>query len=167
MSEVSTARVSSLIVSFLACTLLACQLPRDADGTLDRIRRERIARIGIAEAPPWSSVAIGTVNGVEPALVTEMLRRLGASPRWVRGGESDLLRDLRKRRLDLVIGGLTDSAPWSKEVAFTTPFYTDTARDLKHVLAVAPGENAWLVHVERYLRSAEPTVPQLLRVTRP
>ena len=31
------------------------------------------------------------------------------------------------------------------------------------VLAASPGENAWLVHVERFLRARRPTIPTLLR----
>jgi hypothetical protein len=33
----------------------------------------------------------------------------------------------------------------------------------KHVLAVAPGENAWLVRVERLLHAQESHVPAMLR----
>jgi polar amino acid transport system substrate-binding protein len=52
----------------------------------------------------------------------------------VRGSESALLEALREREVDLVIGGLTAQLPWSSEVAFTRPYYTDTL-----VLGAAPG----------------------------
>ena len=68
---------------------------------------------------------------------------------WVRGPAPKLMLALRDRQLDLVIGGLTSHLPWKQEVAFTRPYYRDHEQ---HVLAAPPGENAWLVVVERYLR---------------
>src|SRR3954449_271536 len=62
------------LATVLLVLLVACDLPRDPDDTLDRIRRDHVARIGIADAPPWTSVAGGTPTGVEPTLVAEMLR---------------------------------------------------------------------------------------------
>jgi len=145
-----------------ACSILlaACSLPRDSDGTLDRIRGGSV-RVGVAENPPWvhsvgDSVRIDSVSGIEAAIAVELARRVGAKPEWHRGSESELLHALHERELDLVIGGLTSTSPWTKEVAFTKPYYS--AEDGKHVLAVAPGENAWLVEVERYLRERGPAV---------
>jgi polar amino acid transport system substrate-binding protein len=149
-------------------TFVSCDLPRDADNTLDRVRAEHVARVGVAEAPPWVvNASAANPSGVEPALVIDMLRQMGAAPRWVRGGEGELLRALEEREVDLVIGGLTESMPWRKEVAFTRPFYTDSIHEQKHVMAVAPGENAWLVYVERFLMDRESTVALLLRADRP
>jgi hypothetical protein len=40
-------------------------------------------------------------------------------------------------------------------VALTRPYYTDTTRGIRYVLATSPGENAWLVHVERFLAARQ------------
>jgi hypothetical protein len=35
--------------------------------------------------------------------------------------------------------------------------------EAEHVVATIPGENAWLVHIERFLREHESVIPGLLR----
>lgn len=156
-------RRAALGAPLAACSLLlaACSLPRDSGGTLDRVRGGGALRVGIAENPPWvhsagDSARIDSVGGIETVIATELARRVGAKPEWHRGSESELLHALHERDLDLVVGGLTSATPWAKEVAFTKPYYT--AEDGKHVLAVAPGENAWLVEVERFLRERGPAI---------
>ena len=104
----------------------ACDLPRDANGTLARVRQGTM-RVGVVEHRPWTTLFPGGgAGGIEGALVAELARELGAKIEWVRGSESQLLEALRMRELDIVIGGLTDASPWAQHVAFTKPFYTDT-----------------------------------------
>jgi ABC-type amino acid transport substrate-binding protein len=137
-----------------AALLQGCDLPRDAEGTLPRLRGGEL-RVGVAEHPPWTTIVDGRVDGVEPRLVAELARELGARTAWRRGSESELLESLHARRLDLVIGGLTDDSPWRGKVAFTTPYFTDTVADRRHVFALSPGENAWQMRVERFLDSRQ------------
>jgi polar amino acid transport system substrate-binding protein len=145
------------IVLFIAtASITACGLPRDADGTLDRVRNGTL-RVGVAVDTPWVTDSGGAAGGVEGWLAAEIARGLRARPVWVRGPHPRLLTELSERRLDLVVGGLEDSSPWSTEVALTKPYFET------HVLAVPLGENAWLVHVERELRSREPQVAARLR----
>jgi len=44
-------------------------------------------------------------------------------------------------------------------VGFTRPYFTERR---KHVLAVPPGENAWLMLVDRTLRAQEAAVGPLI-----
>jgi polar amino acid transport system substrate-binding protein len=139
------------------CCLAAiwsCDLPRDADHTLDRVRGGEL-RVGVSEHPPWTTLHDQRVEGIEPRLVAELARGLGARPVWRRGAESELLEALHKRELDIVVGGLTDDSPWKGQVALTRPHFTDTLAGRAHVFAVSPGENAFLVHVERFLEPRE------------
>jgi polar amino acid transport system substrate-binding protein len=116
------------------------------------------------------------VGGVEAQLVLSLARELGARVEWVRAPEARLLESLHDRGVDLVLAGLTADTPWAKKVALTRPYYTDTAafgavpgaarpepREERHVLAAPPGENAWLVRVERALHAREREVPAMLR----
>jgi polar amino acid transport system substrate-binding protein len=104
----------------------ACDLPRDPNGTLARVRGGTM-RVGVFERRPWTTLpANGGAGGLEGALVAELARELGARIEWVRATESQLLEALKMRDLDIVIGGLTDDSPWAQHVAFTRPFYTDT-----------------------------------------
>jgi ABC-type amino acid transport substrate-binding protein len=130
--------------------LSSCELPRDADHTLDRVRGGEL-RVGVADHPPWVTIGDERMDGIEPRLVADLARGLGARPVWRRGAESELLDALQRRELDIVVGGLTNDSPWKGRVAFTRPHFTDTVTGRAHVLAVSPGENAFLVHVERFL----------------
>jgi polar amino acid transport system substrate-binding protein len=221
----------------LLAAVTACGLPRDAEGTMDRVRGGTI-RVGMVVDTPWVTDSAGGAGGVEAALVGEIARGLNARPEWVRAPESKLLEALKTRQLDLVIGGFSAKTPWSKEVAITKPYYTDSlvvatsggaavpaslkhqrvyvtrgdpaggyvqkqgatpvyVGDLEHagpglvaapawrlaalhrtpagvqlhteahVLAAAPGENAWLLHVDTVLLARRGRVPGLLRGARP
>jgi polar amino acid transport system substrate-binding protein len=114
----------------------ACDLPRDADGTRDRVRGG-IVRVGVVIDTPWvtdSTGGEGAAGGIEGALVQGIARDLGARVRWVRGTDESLLAALHERELDMVIGGLTTESPWRAKLAFTKPYYTDTV-----IVAGAPG----------------------------
>jgi polar amino acid transport system substrate-binding protein len=111
---------------FLLLVGASCDLLRDGDGTLARVRGGTM-RVGVVEHPPWTNVpARGGAWGIEGALVAELARDYGARIEWVRGPESRLLHALELGELDVVIGGLTDANPWKRRVAFTKPIYTDT-----------------------------------------
>jgi polar amino acid transport system substrate-binding protein len=143
----------------------ACGLPRDPDGTLDRVRGGTL-RVGVVPNPPWVTDSLGALGGVEVRLVEELARGLGARIAWVRRPQDAMLEALRARELDLLVGGLTDDATWKTEVAHTKPFYTDTVavgsaqgvpvRDLtSRVVAVERGDAA---SAELRKRGARPLV---------
>jgi len=148
----------------LLLVLAACGLPRDSDGTLDRVRGGTM-RVGVVIDTPWTKDSAGVIGGVEGGMARDLAASLGARIEWVRAPEGELLAALQDRELDLVIGGLRASSPWKQQVAFTRPFYVDTLRPRKdeHVLAVAPGENAFLMRVESMLIARQAEVPALLR----
>jgi len=228
----------SAVPLLVALAVSACDLPRDPEGTFDRVRGGTM-RVGVVERRPWTTLpASGGAGGLEGALVAELARELGARIEWVRSSESQLLEALKLRELDIVIGGLTDDSPWAQHVAFTAPFYTDTIvvgatqgpltlrslegrevavaarepeiaayvrkkggtprlvrdvgqvlglvaapswqlpslalapagitlREARHVMAVAPGENAWLMRVEQSIAVRKPVIPSVLRSSRP
>lgn len=111
----------------LACvTLLGCDLPRDARGSLRRIEGD-VLRVGVAGDGPWARVRDldeGPPDGVEVALVQLLAERLRARVEWEQGEQEDLLEALGRGGLDLVVCGLTDDTPWAKEVALTQPYAT-------------------------------------------
>jgi polar amino acid transport system substrate-binding protein len=106
------------------CCVLACSLPRDADGTLERVHRG-VVRVGVVVDTPWVTDSVGA-GGIEGRMIRELARELGARIEWVSGKQSDLLETLHHREIDAVVGGLTAASPWAREVALTLPFYTDT-----------------------------------------
>jgi polar amino acid transport system substrate-binding protein len=164
---------AALLVPLLAgCGL---KIPSDPEGTLDRVSGGTL-RAGISHNPPWTETGTGTgptSTGPEPAATGAKPAGIGIAPggteaelvrafaaehnarvEWVSGGESNLVRQLERGELDLVVGGLTKDSPWSKHAALTRPYLeTSNAQGDKeqHVMAARMGENAFLVELERFL----------------
>ena len=141
-----------LSIALLPRALLAgCgDMPRDPDGTLERVRASRIIRVG-------------TVTGAEQAdlvVAKQILSRISAqtsaAPDIVGGTLETLLLRLEAGQLDLVIGGRFDkNSPWSTRVAFGPPFRRHAESEnvtASHVVA-RNGENAWITLVERATRA--------------
>lgn len=109
--------------------------------------------VGYSENPPWVTKTDSVPAGIEPELVKFFAKRLNARVEWRNGTEQNLLEDLEKRRLHLVIAGITKDTPWKKKVGLTRPFVEQHKK--KHVMAVIRGENAFIVHLERFLHGQE------------
>jgi polar amino acid transport system substrate-binding protein len=130
--EVDVRRAGLLLVVLVLTA--GCGWPRDAAGTEETVRGG-VLRVGVTENPPWTRVADdGTVTGAEAALVDRLAERLGARVRWFPGAESALMAALRERSLDLVVGGLDGSAPWTEHASLTRPYLTT-----RTVVAGRPG----------------------------
>ena len=145
-----------MILGLLA--LIGCDLPHDPEGTYQRVRGGML-RVGITEHPPWTDWRDSTPTGIEVELVQQFADRLDAEIEWTRSSESELLRALHRRELDLVVGGLTASTPWSDQVGLTRPYLT--LADAEHVMAVPQGENRWLLELDRFLQSQRGMVGRL------
>ncbi|MFI9815156.1 transporter substrate-binding domain-containing protein [Saccharothrix variisporea] len=112
------------ILLVAAVLLTGCGIPRDTDGTLDRVRGG-VLRVGVAEHPPWTAVdGPDSVSGAEADLVTRLADELDARVEWHPGAESALMAALEGRQLDLVVGGLTDDLPWTEHAALSRPYAT-------------------------------------------
>jgi polar amino acid transport system substrate-binding protein len=127
-------RAAPLAAAFAAAALLlACGIPRDPEGTLERVQGGRM-RVGILERPPWATLEGGKPSGVEVDLVEGFARSLDAEIDWFPGSEAELFTALEKRELDLAIGGFTDDDPWAQKVTFTQPYAI-----IEVVVAAPPG----------------------------
>lgn len=127
--------------------------PRDADGTLDRVRSSHGFRVGLV-APLGES-------GLDPK-VESFLHRVGrasgASARPERGDAEPLLKRLEEGELDLVIGRFDKKSPWGPLVTIGPPLRVE--RQGRAELHLAPvmqnGENGWIALVEREARNVAP-----------
>src|SRR5688572_3231750 len=133
----------------LAFLLTACGLPRDPEGTLERIEG-KFMRVGMVESAPWAIVGEdGERSGIEVELIHGLAEELDTEIEWTDGPEAELFESIELGKLDLVIGGFTADNPWSSKVSFIQPYFM--LGEDQHVMAVPHGENAWIVRVESYL----------------
>ena len=112
-----------LLLAVLALLPAGCGIPRDPEGTLERVRGGTL-RAGITASAPWTTLEGGRPGGVEVELVERFAGELGARVEWVDGSEADLMAALEMRELDLVVGGLTADTPWQAKAAITRSYAT-------------------------------------------
>lgn len=129
-----------MVRAFVASVLLAAAAcdgyPRDPRGTLERAQGGEL-RVGVVAAP-----SAGRERELAAAFAADIHARIA----WRDGSEHDLLKSLEHGEVDLVVGGgLSPDSPWREHVAFTRPY------DDHRVLAVAPGENAFLLRLDRFI----------------
>lgn len=152
MAARSSTRERRRLAAAIAC-LVACGLPRDPQGTAERVAALGL-RVGVVLDSPWACTsARSALAGADVALIRDLARAQELDVTFTTGGETRLLAALRRFELDLVVGGLVADSPWADEVGFTRDYHQDP--DGEHVWAVPPGESAWLMQVERFLGGAD------------
>lgn len=146
----------------VGAVLQACSdYPQDPSKTLHKVEGGTLV-VGYSENPPWVVKASPEPTGIEPELVKAFARKLHARVQWRNNTEQVLFEDLEKKRVDLVVAGLTDDTPWTKEkVGFTRPFVEQGKQ--KHVMAIVQGENAFLVRLEEFLQQQRPAIIQRIQ----
>src|SRR5690349_15448275 len=75
-----------------------CSLPRDADGTLARIRNGPL-RVGVVVNPPWVVLTDQSVVGIEGRLSSALASSLRARVEWITRPEFQMVEALRNRDL--------------------------------------------------------------------
>lgn len=140
--------------AILAVTGCGASIPTDPEGTLDRVTNGEL-RVGASENGTWVLTDEGSEpGGIEPELVREFAETMDAAIEWVPGAEHELVEDLEHGELDLIVGGLANDTPWSKQAGLTRPYVETTderGKTIKHVMLVRQGENAFLVRLDRFL----------------
>ncbi|RXZ64517.1 hypothetical protein [Pelagerythrobacter rhizovicinus] len=137
------ASAAILIAGLAACA----ELPRDPNGTTERVRRTHAIVLGeIAGAPPSRHAE---------QVLDRVAGRLGAHVRRVDGHGEDLLKRLEKGEVDLVYGHFAKASPWSRQVHFGTPLGRRRNVDKQEQVprfAFRNGENGWIALVEGEIR---------------
>ena len=125
--------MTRLTALLIALSLASCGVPRDPEGTLERVRGGEM-RVGVSSSDPWATWPGDEPSGVEVGLVEDFASDIDSEVVWVEGSEAEVIEALEVGELDLVIGGLTSTSPWSKVAALTHPYITT-----KVVVAVPDG----------------------------
>lgn len=120
-SALTLLALSSVLLVDLSCGTL----PRDPEGTSNRVQRYHEIRVGLVSNPPWVVASEGEPSGVEVTLIRDLACSLGAKPKWFWGSEQTHMEALEQFELDLVVSGLNASTPWSKHVGLTKPYFTE------------------------------------------
>lgn len=123
-------RLAILLVAALA--VVGCDVPRDPEGTLERVTGGTM-RVGVSESDPWVVLEGSEPAGVEVEIVKRFAADLGAGIEWHEGTVEELAAALHVRELDLVIAGLTSTAKITSEATLTHPYLTTQV-----VVAVPP-----------------------------
>lgn len=158
VSRMRNPRLKSIAVVSAILLLTGCglQVPKDPEGTLDRVT-DGVMRVGVTENPPWVELdGSGEPAGSEPALIARFADELGAEIAWTDGSEAVLLEALDRGELDVVLGGFRDDTPWVDLGAITRPYREVEGVDgvERHVMIVRLGENGFQVALERFLNDA-------------
>jgi ABC-type amino acid transport substrate-binding protein len=149
----------ALLPTLLTAALLSgcgVQIPTDPNGTLERVQASGELRVGVSPHPPFTTLPPepdSDPGGTEVTLMEDFASSLGAEAVYAVGGEEELVRRLEEGQLDVLIGGLTSKSPWSTKVGLTRPYLEtpEGGEQVKHVMAVVRGENAFMSELERFL----------------
>lgn len=126
MTPAGLAALGLLIVSSAFCILFGGPRGQAEGATLERMRHEGVARIGIANEEPygWLDTATGEVTGEAPEIARVIFRRLGIERLdAVTTGFGSLIPGLKAGRFDVIAAGMYITPERCREVAFSHPTY--------------------------------------------
>src|SRR5215203_801124 len=140
---------SRVLMAFIVGSVLAgCDLPRDPEKTLETVQGQEL-RVGVLK--------FGQNADKDRPIVERLAASLGSKPVYVEGDAHALFEDLKRGHLHLVIGGVPESTPFAKELGLSKavgPLH-GAHEEENRVMAVRPGENAFLLRVNEVIETAK------------
>lgn len=129
----------------LLVTLGGCDaIPRDTDGSSERIAREGVMKVAMLPGTPDAEPAA--------ALLRAEARRLGARVEPVPLHGEHALRRLEQGEIDAVVGHLAKNSPWRRKVSLSKAVAADEPADAAEPalrIARRNGENALILAIDR------------------
>ena len=139
-----------LIFFLIPFCLNSCSnFPKDPENTSEKAKET--LRVGIIEHPPFTYAADQQYSGIEVELVKNFAAQSGYDIQWINAPEEVVMEMLKNYELHMAVGGFTTKSPYKKEIGFTKAYLKKEKK--KYVMAVAPGENAFLLRLEKFLSS--------------
>lgn len=143
--------IRSVALLLLLPAIAACDaIPRDVEGTSERVRAQGWMRVGVIASGSDRPTA-----GLQRALILRVAQAAGARPVLETGSAELLLAGLERGELDLVVGEFDPGSPWTRRVHFLTPLldYREDGVDSRVTGAARHGENGWIMLLERQARA--------------
>ncbi len=138
-----------VLMAFLLGSILAgCDLPRDPQETLKTVQGQEL-RVGVLKFAENADK--------DRPIVERLAASLEAKLVYVEGDAHALFEDLKRGHLHLVIGGVPESTPFEKELGLSKPVgpLHGAHEEENRVIAVRPGENAFLLRVNEVIEAAK------------
>ena len=139
----------AVLMAFLVGFILAgCDLPRDPEQTLETVQGQEL-KVGVLK--------FGENAEKDRPIIERLAASLDAKLTYVDGDAHVLFEDLKRGHLHLVIGGVPESTPFGRELGLSKavgPLH-GAREEEKRVLAVRPGENAFLLRVNQAIEAAK------------
>ena len=125
MQSYPSARLKRFLILILGVMPLLTCLPA-SDTTLERIRREGIARVGYANDIPFGhATADGKLTGEAPEIVRKILSRMGIGKiEGVLVEFDSLIPALKAGRFDMIAAGMFIIPERCREIAFSEPTFS-------------------------------------------
>jgi hypothetical protein len=139
----------AVLMAFLVGFILAgCDLPRDPEQTLETVQGQEL-KVGVLK--------FGENAEKDRPIIERLAASLDAKLTYVDGDAHVLFEDLKRGHLHLVIGGVPESTPFGRELGLSKPVgpLHGAREEEKRVLAVRPGENAFLLRVNQAIEAAK------------
>lgn len=127
----------------------ACGIPRDTAGTTEHVLQRGFIKAGLVADADTVDFGDAGPAGAEISAVSGFAESLGVDVEWLIENEHELMDELARGELDLVVGGIERASPWSAHVALSRPIAGGGSKAL--VAAFRKGENDWLLSWEQYL----------------
>jgi hypothetical protein len=137
-----------LMAFLVGSVLVGCDLPRDPEETLETVQGQEL-RVGVLK--------FGQNADKDRPIVERLAASLEAKLVYVEADAHALFEDLKRGHLHLVIGGVPESTPFAKELGLSKPVgpLHGAHEEEERVLAVRPGENAFLLRLNEVIETAK------------
>jgi hypothetical protein len=135
------AQIAASLLLLSSCS----KLPWDSEGTMERVQKTQVLRAGIISEGDGPQTQ-------ERRFLDALARETGSRPTVVEGSTEQLLPQIERGELDVVVGQFAADTPWAKRVTIMpTPRQMGVEDGSAAPAAVIRnGENGWVALVYRH-----------------
>ncbi|MDN3724136.1 hypothetical protein QRD02_07060 [Aequorivita sp. SDUM287046] len=116
-----------------------CDLPRDTKDTFEKAKKESLHVGVVVRTDSLSSISVFEKNLMDQFVAANNLK-----VSYNHSTETQLVKQLEKDKIDIIIGGFTEKTLWKDKAALTAPY------DKEHVWLVKKGENRLVFEIEKF-----------------